>query len=973
MKIECGGSTMKKAISIILSLIMVMSVVMPVMATEGEVVETTGIEVLAEVEPTVMPDPTITPEPTTTPDPTSTPEPMPTEVPEITSAIEPTSALTKEPSSTAIPQETKGGAELPIPDIAYLEPYTAEWLDGGGEGEIPGYGFYMDMSNGMARSTRVARGTYGNIQWDFDVVSGTLSVTGKGAVEMKPFPWGEYRNNIEKVTIGAGITTIGSGAFYDCRNLVEVELPTTLTIIKDGAFADCLKLATVNLPEGLQTIGEYAFQRCFEITSINVPSTVTSISPLAFFRCVELKVLTVASNNAIYCAINNLLYSKNKKILVMVPMGIQAETLTIPHGTEVIGNRAFLDLRIKTIVFPNTLKSIETFAFHRAWMITLTIPDSVTTLGYAFAAQCPELKSVKIGNGVKILADSSFYLCKALETVTFSKNTSLIEVEAFLGCEALKNVVLPENLEKIEGSAFEACKSLKSITIPSKTKEIASYAFWNTALTKVVLPNSIDAVSVNAFPLTCQVVYPSDMLDVGGGIHMRVAKLYVDSQKKYDEAFAVLKIVNQERKKAGVSELKMDKDLLEAAMLRADESSIYWNHSRPTGLKCFTASDKMMGENIAVNSQNATGVMTLWMNSTGHKNNILSASYKSIGVGCTIVDGVKYWVQVFGDKAATAVSATSYKNTKKEVAIKTDVYADFYKPTITAGKKKLNIGGTTTLTYRCNNSWTSTTIKAKSVTFTSSDKAVCTVDATGKVTAKGGGTATISAYPKGFSNVKKSVKITVNMPQHFTVKYDANKGKGKMSNTTVVYGKNTALRTNVFARTGYTFSGWNIHRKSDGKWEYVKGSANGWYKKGKQPSGYKLKVYKNKAKLSKTSNKNKDTITAYAIWTANNYKISYNKNGGTGKISATKATYGKNAKLKSNTFKRAKYKFDGWTTYRKSDKKWLYVKGSKTGWYKKDKQPVGYKLKTYKNKAKVKNLTTKANDTIVMYAKWKKK
>ena len=451
------------------------------------------------------------------------------------------------------------------------------------------------------------------------------------------------------------------------------------------------------------------------------------------------------------------------------------------------------------------------------------------------------------------------------------------------------------------------------------------------------------------------------------------ATLYVDSQLKYSEAFDVLKKVNAERKKVGASELKMDTELLAVAMLRAEETAIYFSHTRPNGEICFTASDKIWGENIAAGQTNATAVMNSWMNSPGHKENILTASYQSIGIGCTVINGVTYWVQLFGNDNAATAAQSSYKNQQREANISVNPQASFYSPTLKIAQSDLKVGGTTTLTYQINNSFVDLAAKAKSFTFTSSNTSVCTVNASGKITATGGGTATVSAYPKGFSNVKSSVKVTVASQPSFTVRYHANKGTGSMDNTSVVIGKNTALKANVFKRTGYTFGGWNIQRKSDNKWLYTKGGKDGWYKKNKQPSGYKLKSYKNKARISNVSKRNKEVITAYATWNANKYTVSYHRNGGKGKISNTKISYAQNARLKSNTFKRNKHTFRGWSAYRRSDKKWLYVKGSKAEWYVKGAQPAGYNLRVFGNRAKIKNLTTVRNDKITMYANWRKR
>lgn len=117
----------------------------------------------------------------------------------------------------------------------------------------------------------------------------------------------------------------------------------------------------------------------------------------------------------------------------------------------------------------------------------------------------------------------------------------------------------------------------------------------------------------------------------------------------------VIELVNQERKKAGVSELTMDSDAMEAADIRANELVTKFSHTRPSGERCFSVFEEVgiedygaVGENIAKGQNSPSDVMNSWMNSSGHRENILKSSYKRIGVGCYQgSDGKLYWVQLF--------------------------------------------------------------------------------------------------------------------------------------------------------------------------------------------------------------------------------------------------------------------------------------------------------------------------------------
>ena len=84
------------------------------------------------------------------------------------------------------------------------------------------------------------------------------------------------------------------------------------------------------------------------------------------------------------------------------------------------------------------------------------------------------------------------------------------------------------------------------------------------------------------------------------------------------------------------------------ARLRAREIASVFSHTRPDGSSCFTVSEKAYGENIAKGYGTVDKVMAAWMSSEGHRANILRASYGSIGVCCLQIDGVYYWVQLFG-------------------------------------------------------------------------------------------------------------------------------------------------------------------------------------------------------------------------------------------------------------------------------------------------------------------------------------
>lgn len=118
-------------------------------------------------------------------------------------------------------------------------------------------------------------------------------------------------------------------------------------------------------------------------------------------------------------------------------------------------------------------------------------------------------------------------------------------------------------------------------------------------------------------------------------------------------AVEVVRLVNEERAKEGLSALRMDASVTAAAQVRAREIVSTFSHTRPDGRKCFTALDEAgvryrgAGENIAYGQSSPAAVVNAWMNSPGHRANILNASFTTIGVGHHTAGSTHYWTQFF--------------------------------------------------------------------------------------------------------------------------------------------------------------------------------------------------------------------------------------------------------------------------------------------------------------------------------------
>lgn len=127
-----------------------------------------------------------------------------------------------------------------------------------------------------------------------------------------------------------------------------------------------------------------------------------------------------------------------------------------------------------------------------------------------------------------------------------------------------------------------------------------------------------------------------------------------ESPSENSYAAQVVALVNKERQKAGLSPLTLDKSLESAALIRAKETEISFSHTRPNGTSFSSVLKEQgipfrgAGENIAWGQSSPEAVMNAWMNSDGHRANILNAKFKKIGVGYyRNANGRNYWTQLF--------------------------------------------------------------------------------------------------------------------------------------------------------------------------------------------------------------------------------------------------------------------------------------------------------------------------------------
>lgn len=184
------------------------------------------------------------------------------------------------------------------------------------------------------------------------------------------------------------------------------------------------------------------------------------------------------------------------------------------------------------------------------------------------------------------------------------------------------------------------------MTKPGDT-EITAYIFQDGEIYQAVyLIHIVPEQEVNSSGSGGTVYY-------GSANHAGTQQRGVSVQQHAEE---VLRLVNIERAKVGVRPLRLSPELQRATEIRAQELVQLFDHQRPNGKKCFSVlrnTNAYLGENIAAGRDTPAGVVDQWMNSPGHRGNILNGRYRELGVGYYYASGNDsqgyrhYWVQMF--------------------------------------------------------------------------------------------------------------------------------------------------------------------------------------------------------------------------------------------------------------------------------------------------------------------------------------
>ena len=283
---------------------------------------------------------------------------------------------------------------------------------------------------------------------------------------------------LETVTLPNSVTTISDSLFSTCTNLKDVTLGSNVTKIEESAFDHCDGLTNIVLPESVEVIDSYAFFSCSNLANINIPNKVSQIGYRAFEYCTNLNYQEY--DNGYYLG-----NTENPYLAFAKAKSTEITSCTINDNCKFILDNGFNGcLSVTSVVIPNSVVFINRDAFYNSNISNYNEYDNAYYLGNTenpylvlIEAKSENITTCTINENCKFIYDNAFNNCTLLTSITLPDSVISIGKMAFQACIALKNIKLSNNVSYIGESAFKVCRQLTSIVIPTSLTRLDVLVF----------------------------------------------------------------------------------------------------------------------------------------------------------------------------------------------------------------------------------------------------------------------------------------------------------------------------------------------------------------------------------------------------------------------------------------------------------------------------------------------------------------
>ena len=350
-------------------------------------------------------------------------------------------------------------------------------------------------------------------------------------------------SNISSIAINNG--NILQGAFQNMTSLTNVIIGDSVSKIDKNAFDGCINMTTLEIGEGsmLQSIGEGAFYST-GISAIFIPKNVAEIGAGALACTGALAEINVAGDNAYFISINGDLYSKDRTRFIRYAAAKEDTSFSLRKGVDSIDKYAFSESdALITIEIPATVTTIGFAAFDDCTNLEkITVPvigeseESNTYLGYIFGAESASaydalpgnLKEIVVTNATEVPANA-FSGFKYVESITIPDDVVEIGAYAYQNCESLTSINIPETVLSIGSGAFAGC-SAEIVWMGTPTiKTIGAYAFADYNGEEITVPESVTSIGRFAFSgcaSISSIMIPDSVTSIGEGALSGCSSLY---------------------------------------------------------------------------------------------------------------------------------------------------------------------------------------------------------------------------------------------------------------------------------------------------------------------------------------------------------------------------------------------------------------------------------------------------------------
>ena len=322
-------------------------------------------------------------------------------------------------------------------------------------------------------------------------------------------------DKLQKATLPDGITFIGNSCFSEDTELLDVNIPAsvetideyaffnnqkrntplvfpaTLKTIGHHAFRNNHRMKSITFCDGLESIGSCAFSDCYDVESITLPETVTKMADRAFQSCDSITQFTFPS--AITEVPEAVLYHCDK-----------LQKVTLAAGTTSIAGDAFENcpqLSDMNLAEQTSLTSVGNYAFFNTGFVDVTLPDSITSMGWCVFQNCKKLESINVPTGIDYVPYDYCEECNNLRSVQMHDGIRTIRHDAFLNCDSLVNIELNDQITSIEYQAFQRCQKLNLPKLPDALINLEYQAFHQTSsfTTLITIPAGVTFIGNDCF------------------------------------------------------------------------------------------------------------------------------------------------------------------------------------------------------------------------------------------------------------------------------------------------------------------------------------------------------------------------------------------------------------------------------------------------------------------------------------------